>query len=48
MHGGGRNADDYRDAWVELAEDNNLLSEKKESEEKTGTFIKPYNKEEMS
>ncbi|PWL28500.1 hypothetical protein [uncultured Roseivirga sp.] len=25
MHGGGRNADDYRDAWVELAEDNNLL-----------------------
>ncbi len=25
MHGGGRNADDYRDAWVELAKNNNLL-----------------------
>ncbi|HAA24204.1 MAG TPA: hypothetical protein DCR93_34550 [Cytophagales bacterium] len=25
MHGGGRNGDDYRDAWVELAEENNLL-----------------------
>lgn len=25
MHGGGRNADDYLDAWVELAENNNLL-----------------------
>ncbi len=25
MHGGGRNADNYLDAWVELAEDNNLL-----------------------
>lgn len=25
MHGGGRNADDYRDAWVELANTHNLL-----------------------
>lgn len=25
MHGGGRNADDYRNAWIELAESNNLL-----------------------
>ncbi|WP_422104039.1 hypothetical protein [Winogradskyella sp.] len=25
MHGGGRNADDYLDAWVELAKNNNLL-----------------------
>ncbi len=25
MHGGGRNADDYLDAWVKLAENNNLL-----------------------
>lgn len=25
MHGGGRNADDYRDAWVEIAEENNLF-----------------------
>ncbi len=25
MHGGGRNADDYLNAWVELADENNLL-----------------------
>jgi poly(3-hydroxybutyrate) depolymerase len=25
MHGGGRNANDYLNAWVELAEENNLL-----------------------
>ena len=25
MHGGGRNADDYLNAWVELAQENNLL-----------------------
>ncbi|OEK04287.1 hypothetical protein [Roseivirga misakiensis] len=25
MHGGGRNADDYLEAWVKAAEDNNLL-----------------------
>lgn len=25
MHGGGRNADDYLNAWVELAQSNNLL-----------------------
>ncbi|QCK15618.1 hypothetical protein [Mangrovivirga cuniculi] len=25
MHGGGRNADDYLDAWTEIAEENNLL-----------------------
>lgn len=25
MHGGGRNAEDYLDAWVELAEENNFL-----------------------
>ncbi|OEK01280.1 hypothetical protein BFP97_07030 [Roseivirga sp. 4D4] len=25
MHGGGRNADDYLDAWVTMAEENNLL-----------------------
>ena len=25
LHGANRNADDYRDAWVQLARDNNLL-----------------------
>ena len=25
MHGGGRNADDYRDAWVEVANDYNIM-----------------------
>ena len=25
MHGGGRNADDYLNAWIELADKNNLL-----------------------
>ncbi|MEL6538059.1 MAG: hypothetical protein AAFQ98_21755 [Bacteroidota bacterium] len=38
MHGGGRNADDYLNAWVELAEQNNLLIIAPEFESKFAKF----------
>ncbi|WP_319590425.1 hypothetical protein [uncultured Draconibacterium sp.] len=38
MHGGGRNADDYLDAWVELADNNNLLIVAPEFENKFSKY----------
>ena len=38
MHGGGRNADDYLDAWVELADKNNLLVVAPEFENKFSKY----------
>ncbi|WP_319590009.1 hypothetical protein [uncultured Draconibacterium sp.] len=38
MHGGGRNADDYLDAWVELADSNNLLIVAPEFENKFSKY----------
>ena len=38
MHGGGRNADDYLDAWVELADKNNLLIVAPEFENKFSKY----------
>ncbi|WP_420387262.1 hypothetical protein [Roseivirga sp.] len=38
MHGGGRNADDYLDAWVELANNNNLLIVAPEFENKFSKY----------
>ena len=38
MHGGGRNADDYLDAWVDLADKNNLLVVAPEFENKFSKY----------
>jgi pimeloyl-ACP methyl ester carboxylesterase len=38
MHGGGRNADDYLDAWVDLADKNNLLIVAPEFENKFSKY----------
>ncbi len=38
MHGGGRNADDYLNAWVELANENNLLIVAPEFENKFSKY----------
>ena len=38
MHGGGRNADDYLDAWVELADTHNLLIVAPEFENKLANY----------
>lgn len=38
MHGGGRNADDYLDAWVELADNNNLFIVAPEFENKFSKY----------
>ena len=38
MHGGGRNADDYLNAWVELADENNLLIVAPEFENKFSKY----------
>jgi predicted esterase len=39
MHGGGRNADDYLDAWKELADSNNILVVAPEFENKFSKYI---------
>ncbi|MFT6827755.1 MAG: pimeloyl-ACP methyl ester carboxylesterase [Roseivirga sp.] len=39
MHGGGRNADDYLDAWVAIAEENNLFIVAPEFENKFSKYI---------
>ncbi|MCX2745602.1 hypothetical protein OO013_17100 [Mangrovivirga sp. M17] len=38
MHGGGRNADDYLDAWTTIAEENNLLIVAPEFENKFSNY----------
>jgi poly(3-hydroxybutyrate) depolymerase len=38
MHGGGRNADDYLDAWVEIAKENKLLIVAPEFENKFANY----------
>ena len=38
MHGGGRNADDYLNAWIELADENNLLIVAPEFENKFSNY----------
>lgn len=38
MHGGGRNADDYLDAWVALAKENNLFVVAPEFENKFSNY----------
>jgi predicted esterase len=39
MHGGGRNAEDYLDAWVEIAQKNNVLIVAPEFENKFAKYI---------
>lgn len=39
MHGGGRNAEDYLDAWVEIAKENNLLIVAPQFENKFAKYI---------
>lgn len=39
MHGGGRNADDYLDAWIEIAEENNLFIVAPEFENKFSKYM---------
>jgi hypothetical protein len=39
MHGGGRNAKDYLDSWIEIAEENNLLIVAPEFENKFSNYI---------
>lgn len=38
MHGGGRNADDYLEAWIDLAEENNILVIAPEFENKLSNY----------